>query len=59
MSFSQILQSAIELADNGYPMYRRLHDTLCAYLPRYLELYPTTVGCLLPRREGAGGRRGL
>ena len=51
MSFSQILQPAIELAENGYPMYRRLHDTLGAYLPRYLELYPTTVEVYCP-----GGR---
>ncbi|MFB3120521.1 MAG: gamma-glutamyltransferase family protein, partial [Stenotrophomonas maltophilia] len=48
MSFSQILQPAIELAENGYPMYRRLHDTLGAYLPRYLELYPTTVEVYCP-----------
>ena len=51
MSFSQILQPAIELAENGFPMYRRLHNTLCAYLPRYLELYPTTVEVYCP-----GGR---
>ena len=51
MSFSQILQPAIELAENGFPMYRRLHDTLVAFLPRYLQLYPTTVVVYCP-----GGR---
>ena len=42
MSFSQILQPAIELADNGFPMYQRLHDRLASDLHKYIELYPTT-----------------
>ena len=42
MSFTQILQPAIDLAENGYPMYQRLRDRLYAHLNKYLELYPTT-----------------
>ena len=42
MSFTQILQPAIDLAENGYPMYQRLRDRLYTHLNRYLELYPTT-----------------
>ena len=42
MSFAQILQPAIELAENGYPMYRRLQERLGANLAKYQELYPTT-----------------
>ena len=42
MSFSQILQPAIDLAENGYPMYQRLHDRLTADWQKYTQLYPTT-----------------
>ena len=42
MTFSQILQPAIDLAEKGYPMYQRLHDRLSADWRKYTELYPTT-----------------
>jgi gamma-glutamyltranspeptidase/glutathione hydrolase len=42
MSFSQVLQPAIELAKNGFPVYYRLHANLAANLRKYTELYPTT-----------------
>lgn len=42
MSFSQILQPAIELAEYGFPVYQRLHDTLSASVRKFTEIYPTT-----------------
>ena len=51
MSFSQILQPAIELADNGFPVYQRLHDRLAGDLRKFTELYPTTGAVYCP-----GGR---
>ena len=42
MSFSQILQPAIELAENGFPMYQGLHDRLANDFQKFTELYPTT-----------------
>jgi len=42
MSFSQVLQPAIELAENGFPVYERLHERLAAHVRRFTELYPTT-----------------
>ena len=42
MSFSQVLQPAIELAENGFPVYCRLHDSLAANVQKYTALYPTT-----------------
>ena len=42
MSFSQILQPAIELAENGFPVYQRMHDRITNDLPKFMELYPTT-----------------
>ena len=42
MSFSNVLQPAIELAENGFPVYQSLHDHLSANFRRFTELYPTT-----------------
>ena len=42
MSFSQILQPAIELAENGFPVYQRLHDRIAADVRKFNDLYPTT-----------------
>ena len=42
MGFSQVLQPAIELAENGFPVYQRLHASLAANVHKYTELYPTT-----------------
>lgn len=42
MSFSQVLQPAIELAENGFPVYHRLHASLAANVRKFTELYPTT-----------------
>ncbi|HCH09934.1 MAG TPA: hypothetical protein DEW32_12135, partial [Dehalococcoidia bacterium] len=35
MSFSQILQPVIELAENGYPVYQRMHDRLEQFSERF------------------------
>jgi len=42
MGFSQVLQPAIELAENGFPVYHRLHVSLDAKVRKFTELYPTT-----------------
>jgi len=42
MSFSQVLQPAIELAEGGFPVYEGLHENLAANLHKFTELYPTT-----------------
>ncbi len=51
LSFSQVLQPAIELAENGFPVYEGLHDGLQAGQRKYTDLYPTTGEVYLP-----GGR---
>jgi gamma-glutamyltranspeptidase/glutathione hydrolase len=42
MSFSQVLAPAIELAENGFPVYDRLHASLAANQGKFTRLYPTT-----------------
>jgi len=37
-----VLQPAIELAENGYPMHADLREHLLENLKKYTELYPTT-----------------
>ncbi len=48
MSFSQILQPAIELAERGFPVYERLHQTLSTNAQKFTEQYPTTGEIYLP-----------
>lgn len=42
MSFSQVLQPAIELAENGFPVYEGLRNSIAANVHKFTELYPTT-----------------
>ena len=42
VSYSQVLQPAIELAENGFPIYERLHENLTSSYRKFTELYPTT-----------------
>ena len=51
LSFAQVLQPAIELAENGFAVYPGLHESLAASLKKFIELYPTTGEIYCP-----GGR---
>jgi len=51
MSFSQVLQPAIELATRGYPMYGGLSEALERNAQKFTDLYPSTGEVYLP-----GGR---
>ena len=51
LGFSQILQPAIDLADNGYPVYESLHQSLSSNAQKYTELYPTTGRIYTPGGE--------
>ena len=51
MSFSQVLQPTIELAEGGFPVYEGLHSSLTANLQKFTECYPTTGEIYCP-----GGR---
>ena len=42
MSFSEIAQPTIDLAENGFPVYESLHRRLDADFGKFTELYPTT-----------------
>ena len=50
-SFSEILQPAIELANDGFPLYEALREHLDADARFFLERYPTTAAIYCP-----GGR---
>ena len=42
MPFGQVLQPAIELAENGFPVYESLHQSLTGNYEKFTEQYPTT-----------------
>lgn len=48
MTFSQVLQPAIELAENGIPVYEVLQEHLLTNRKKYTELYPTTAEIFFP-----------
>ena len=48
MGFGDILQPAIELAENGYPVYQGLHNSLVGNQAKFTELYPSTGEVYLP-----------
>lgn len=48
MSLGQVLQPAIELAENGYPIDAQSQASLAANAKRYLEEYPTTAEVYCP-----------
>lgn len=48
MSFSEVLQPAIELAEHGFPVYEGMHNTLSSSFQKFTELYPTTGEVYLP-----------
>ncbi len=49
MSFSQILQPAIELSQGGFPVFERLHRRLSDCYSKFTELYPTTGEVYYPQ----------
>ena len=48
LSFSHVLQSAIKLAEDGFPVYDRLHESLASSFDRFNERYPTTAEVYYP-----------
>ncbi len=48
MSFSEVVQPAIELAENGYPVYDSLHNSLASNVDKFTEVYPSTGEVYLP-----------
>ncbi len=48
MSYSQVLQPAIRLAEDGFPVYQKLHDSLASSQSKYMDLYPTTGEVYFP-----------
>jgi gamma-glutamyltranspeptidase/glutathione hydrolase len=51
MSFSQVLQPAIELAEDGFPVYEELHDYLAAHVDQFTARYPTTGQVYYPDKR--------
>jgi gamma-glutamyltranspeptidase/glutathione hydrolase len=51
LSFAQILQPAIELAENGFPVYERLQGDIAKNVEKFTTQYPTTGAIYCP-----GGR---
>jgi len=51
MSFAQVLRPAIELAENGFPMYDELHYALAGNAKKFTGQYPSSGEVYLP-----GGR---
>lgn len=49
LSFSQVLQPTIELAENGFPIYEGLHNYLVRAQTRFAEYYPTTFALYYPK----------
>ena len=54
MSFSEVVQPAIELAENGYPVYDSLHNSLASNVDKFTELYPSTGEVYLPGGKAPG-----
>jgi len=51
MGFGQVLQPAIELAENGFPVYEGLHANLASNVRKFTEQYPTTGEIYCPSRR--------
>jgi len=48
MTFAQVMQPAIELAEKGFPVYEGLHASLDASARKFGEQYPTTAEVYCP-----------
>jgi len=49
LRFADVLQPAIELAENGFPVYDGLRDNLVTSREKYTTLYPTTGELYCPK----------
>jgi len=49
LSFAQVAAPAIELAEQGFPVYEQLHESLAANAAKFTERYPTTAEVYLPQ----------
>ncbi len=48
LSFGEVLQPAIDLAENGYAVYDSLYNSLASNVEKFTELYPSTGEVYLP-----------
>ncbi len=53
LSFAEILKPAIEIAENGFPMYQRLRMAITGNAKKFLERYPTTAEIYCPNGKVA------
>lgn len=51
LSFAQAAAPAIELAEQGFPVYAQLHESLTASAAKFTERYPTTAEVYLPQKR--------
>jgi gamma-glutamyltranspeptidase/glutathione hydrolase len=49
MKFSDLIDPAIHIAENGFPVYEQLHGFLQTHCERFNELYPSTGSIYLDR----------
>lgn len=48
LSFAKVLEPAIELADNGFPVYPGLHNALRRSVEKFTRCYPSTAAIYCP-----------
>lgn len=51
LSLAEVLQPAIEIAEEGFPLYEALRNCLIENKKRFLEEWPSSVEVFLPERE--------
>jgi len=51
LSLAEVLTPAIELAEEGFPVYRSLHGSLNSYSKKLIEEWTTTAEVFLPHGE--------
>jgi gamma-glutamyltranspeptidase/glutathione hydrolase len=51
LSFAEILQPAIQLAENGFGLYPELRNTIASHVDRFMRIYPSTVDIYCPNGE--------
>ncbi|MEM2875973.1 MAG: gamma-glutamyltransferase family protein [Candidatus Bathyarchaeia archaeon] len=48
LSLSDVLAPAVELAEEGFPVYQSLHESIKTHSKRFIEEWPTTARVFLP-----------